>query len=416
MKNIPMTRKKILLVTTMYPTPRSDVHTTICHDFAKTWVEFGYDVRVIHFKSVFPAIFYRLARIFRPLAIKYAGNDKLDIAPVADEMSFNIEGVTVHSIPIFKYLPHRQYREREIISSVEKIQKFLSMDGFKPDTLIGHFYNPQIEVISLLKKIYPQSVSCVVLHEKAQVVKKLYSKTLVNYKESIDVWGFRSKSLRSGFESTFWTLSTSFINYSGIPGQFFRTQTVPKIRKKIDKFLYVGQLIERKFPSGVVKALHAAFPSGGYELNYVGSGSEDKNVESAVRTSGALGKVRLCGQIPRSEVVNYYDAADCFIMVSKDEAFGLVYIEAMSRGCITIAARNEGIDGVIIHGVNGFLCEAGNQEELAYLLACISSLPEKELMEISSNAIETARGMSIEKTSRDYIQFVEASKPAHHLN
>ena len=222
--------------------------------------------------------------------------------------------------------------------------------------------------------------------------------------------------MRSGFESTFWTLSTSFINYSGIPGQFFRTQTVPKIRKKIDKFLYVGQLIERKFPSGVVKALHAAFPSGGYELNYVGSGSEDKNVESAVRTSGALGKVRLCGQIPRSEVLSYYDAADCFIMVSKDEAFGLVYIEAMSRGCITIAARNEGIDGVISHGVNGFLCEAGNQEELGYLLACISSLPEKELMKISSNAIETARGMSIEKTSRDYIQFVESSRPAHHLN
>jgi len=400
----------------MYPTPRSNVHTTICHDFAKSWVEFGYDVRVIHFKSVFPAIFYRLARIFRPLAIKYAGNDKLDIAPVLDEMTFNIEGVTVYSIPIFKYLPHRRYKKRVITSSVEKIQKILNIDGFKPDTLIGHFYNPQIEVISRLKKVYPQSVSCIVLHEKAQVVKNLYSKTLKNYKESIDVWGFRSESLRTGFENIFWVPANSFINYSGIARQFIHTQSAPRIRKKINKFLYVGQLIERKFPSLIVTALHSAFPSGGYSLDYVGSGSEDKNIVSAVRKSGALGEIRLCGQIPPTEVASYYDAADCFIMVSKDEAFGLVYIEAMSRGCITIAARNEGIDGVIIHGVNGFLCEAGDQEELAHLIVSISSLPEKELMKISTNAIETSLGMSIEKTSRDYIQFVEASKPAHHLS
>lgn len=47
-------------------------------------------------------------------------------------------------------------------------------------------------------------------------------------------------------------------------------------------------------------------------------------------------------------------ASDCFIMISKNEAFGLVYLEAMSAGCITIASRGEGFDGVIIHGVNGF--------------------------------------------------------------
>ena len=97
-------------------------------------------------------------------------------------------------------------------------------------------------------------------------------------------------------------------------------------------------------------------------------------------------------------------------MVSRDEAFGLVYLEAMSRGCITIAARNEGIDGVIVHGVNGFLCEAGNEDELVNLLRHIDSLSENELIKISSNAIETARNMTIVETSKNYIEFVMSAK------
>ena len=42
-------------------------------------------------------------------------------------------------------------------------------------------------------------------------------------------------------------------------------------------------------------------------------------------------------------------------MISKNEAFGLVYLEAMLAGCI-VASRN-GIDGIIIDGYNGFLCD-----------------------------------------------------------
>jgi L-malate glycosyltransferase len=412
----PMNRKKILLVTTMYPTPRSQVHTTICHDFARAWVASGYDVRVIHFKSVFPAVFYRLARLFRPLAIKYAGNDKLDIAPVFDEISFNIEGVPVYSIPIFKYLPHRRYGKGVIASNIERIQSILNADDFIPDIMIGHFYNPQIEIISRLKLIYPKSVSCVVLHEKAEVVKNLYATTLQNYSENIDIWGFRSKSLRAGFEGLFWQLPVSFVNHSGISSNFFNSVNVPERRKKINKFLYVGQLIKRKYPSMIVSVLQKAFPLKDYELTYVGSGSEEYNIRAAAKKNGSSDRVKLCGQTSREDVLDHYDAAECFIMVSRDEAFGLVYLEAMSRGCITIAARNEGIDGVIVHGVNGFLCEAGNEDELVSLLRHIDTLSENELIKISSNAVETARSMTIEETSKNYIEFVMSAKSTSILN
>ena len=93
-------------------------------------------------------------------------------------------------------------------------------------------------------------------------------------------------------------------------------------------------------------------------------------------------------------------------MISENEAFGLVYLEAMSRGCITIAARNEGMDGVIIHGINGFFCEAGNSIELAELIIHINTISKVELMRISKNAIETASKMSNEETARNYIEAI----------
>ena len=50
----------------------------------------------------------------------------------------------------------------------------------------------------------------------------------------------------------------------------------------------------------------------------------------------------------------FWTMLNVWIMISKNETFGLVYLEAMARGCITIGSRNQGIDGVINHGVNGF--------------------------------------------------------------
>lgn len=43
-------------------------------------------------------------------------------------------------------------------------------------------------------------------------------------------------------------------------------------------------------------------------------------------------------------------------MVSAHEAFGLVYVEAMAKGCITVATAGQGIDGVIVDGKMVFVC------------------------------------------------------------
>jgi glycosyltransferase involved in cell wall biosynthesis len=78
----------------------------------------------------------------------------------------------------------------------------------------------------------------------------------------------------------------------------------------------------------------------------------------------------------------------------------------MARGCITIASRNEGFDGVIVDGENGFLCEAGNAQELASIIKRINMMSPIERQAISDRAIETAKLLTDENAAKMYIDNV----------
>jgi glycosyltransferase involved in cell wall biosynthesis len=94
-------------------------------------------------------------------------------------------------------------------------------------------------------------------------------------------------------------------------------------------------------------------------------------------------------------------------MIYRNETFGLVYLEAMARGCITIASRNEGFDGVIEHGVNGFLCKAGDSKELASIINQIRTMPSAELQRISHKAMQTAASLTDKKAAERYLEAVK---------
>jgi glycosyltransferase involved in cell wall biosynthesis len=122
-----------------------------------------------------------------------------------------------------------------------------------------------------------------------------------------------------------------------------------------------------------------------------------------IKTQKVQEKVKLFGQIPREDVLLHLDNSDCFIMISQEETFGLVYIEAMAKGCIVIASKDEGMDGIIKHGKNGFLCDAGNEKQLLDLINLIKKLDENTIRNITNNAISTSQSLSEQKVALNYI-------------
>ena len=156
-------------------------------------------------------------------------------------------------------------------------------------------------------------------------------------------------------------------------------------------------------------ALKDAIGDEPFSLTYVGNGKQEKEIRRVSEKLGIQDKVHLAGRIPREAVTKEMDKADVFIMISQSETFGLVYLEAMARGCIVVASRNEGMDGIIEDGRNGFLCEAGNQEELSSIIKKIRSLGNNALSEMSKEAIATARQMTDRKMAMAYIHTVESA-------
>lgn len=140
----------------------------------------------------------------------------------------------------------------------------------------------------------------------------------------------------------------------------------------------------------------------------VGQGDEAVHINIFIEEHPELSsQIKLCGRVSRDEVSAKMHQADVFCMISHGEAFGLVYIEAMAAGCITIASREDGFDGIIKDGDNGFLCEAGNVEELTSIINKISNPDRSDLKRISENAIKTANEMTDSKVAASYIKDIE---------
>lgn len=395
----------ILLISTIYPMPGPVNHgTKVCHFFAQEWMNMGHNVRVVHYQAVYPRPFYWAAKLMRNFlaaktgAVIYTERD-------SKVLQYEMDGVPVTRIPLYKPIPHGKFAAKAVKKSIDEIIRQNKEVSFIPDVIVGHFVNPQYEVLSSLKDYYANVKTALVYHLPAeiQMAKDVYGTRYEEMLRKMDVLGFRNESLLREFNKVHQKGRPSFICYSGIPEHYITKSNAHNFEGKLTEFIYVGEMIERKFPARILDALKIAYPEKDFHINYVGSGQQISVIEDKMREYSFARQVTILGRISRAEIKVQYDSAQCMIMISKGEAYGLVYLEAMARGCITIASRDEGMDGVIKDGVNGFLCKAGDYEELASIIKHINALSCEERMAISNKAIETAKWLTDANAAQMYI-------------
>lgn len=395
----------ILLLSSIYPIPGPENQgTKVCHFFAKEWVKMGHRVLVVHYQSTYPAPFYWVAKLFqKKLAAKTGAivYTKKETEPVFFEM----DCVEVIRIPLYKTFPHGRFSNKNIKKSIDTIEEFAKEKNFTPDVIVGHFLNPQLEVINVLKEKYNHAQTVLVFHLPAEIdmAEKLYGNELESLYTNIDVFGFRNEPLKHYFKKRFRKEVKSFICYSGIPENYITKENKHHFNGELKNYIYVGGLIERKYPAQILDSLHEVYPQGGFVMHYVGGGQQREVIDDKVVKYGLKDSVILHGKIDRDKILTLYDQSDCMVMISKGEAYGLVYLEAMARGCITIASRDEGMDGVIQDGINGFLCTAGDAKELADIIRHINTLSDDEKQRISENAIKTAKELTDFKAAKRYL-------------
>ena len=312
------------------------------------------------------------------------------------------DGVSIQCLPFRKFRPHSKISRREIMKLTDVLLNDFTQN-WRPDVITAHWAEPQLLVLSKLKE-HLTIPSCLVFHNNRFRLEKFYGEDTGRLLSNLDMYGFRSEGARADFISKYGEGRKTFIASSGVAESFLKKgkSSYKTFDSPIKSFIFVGSLIERKFPSTIVEALNKVYPDGGYKITFVGDGEEKQKIEENLFPK-TKGEIIFTGRIPREEIMSYLEEADFFVMVSKGEIFGLVYLEAMAFGLIPIGSRGQGIDGIIKDGENGFLSKPGDVDELCSVLKRLDDMSTDELRRLSSNAKATASQYSDEAVAQIYL-------------
>ncbi|MEQ6356802.1 N-acetyl-alpha-D-glucosaminyl L-malate synthase BshA [Lysinibacillus sp. M3] len=99
------------------------------------------------------------------------------------------------------------------------------------------------------------------------------------------------------------------------------------------------------------------------KLLLVGDGPEKHRVMDQVKESPYMKDVLFLGK--QENLAELYAISDLKLLLSQQESFGLVLLEAMACGVPCIGSAVGGIPEVIEHGVDGFIVELGDTDAVA---------------------------------------------------
>ena len=116
------------------------------------------------------------------------------------------------------------------------------------------------------------------------------------------------------------------------------------------------ELLRNKGYQITLNAIGKGLPSRPHDKEYMAQVDELANGKDWVKTQPFK---------KPEEIIAEMQHANAFIMVSKPETFGLVYVEALSQHLPIIYAQGQGFDGYYPEGFVGYPAEAGNVESIA---------------------------------------------------
>lgn len=122
--------------------------------------------------------------------------------------------------------------------------------------------------------------------------------------------------------------------------------------KGYDKVIEAMALIQNEHPNAKYLI------SGSYDK------SEKEKIDQQISKLGLSEKVVLSGFIAEEELSAHFNMADVYIMPSKKEGFGLVFIEAMFYSLPVIAGNADGSKDALLNGELGMLVDPDSISEI----------------------------------------------------
>jgi len=213
-----------------------------------------------------------------------------------------------------------------------------------------------------------------------------YKKRLQNIWKTVDKMIFVSYFLEGVAAKLGCPKEKQIVNYIGIP---FHTG---KLSMQKDtgqfEFICVGRLSPVKNQFRLVQAFAKVSKifHNKVKLTLIGSGEDLQKIKSEVLKLGIEKHVHFLGTLDHDKMMTLVESAHCAILVSQvmiekgisrgEEGLGVSLLDGASFGLPLIGSRTGGISEVIEDGVNGFLVEYWDVEEMANAMIKLASDPK----------------------------------------
>jgi D-inositol-3-phosphate glycosyltransferase len=145
--------------------------------------------------------------------------------------------------------------------------------------------------------------------------------------------------------------------------------------KGMDTLVRATGLLLREEP-GLRERLRVLIGGGHVDDDDPSGGTEVDRLKELIQRLGLAEVVQLLGSLPQVELPRYYAAADCVVVPSHYESFGLVAVEAMACGTPVVASRVGGLSLSVKDGETGFLVPARDDAAFADRIGRLVRSPE----------------------------------------
>lgn len=318
----------------------------------------------------------RASKEFRAFTARYDGDPaSQEIAITATNTLKTIQRNSASDYPVGVQLVHPG-----IIKDILKYEPdLLVLNEFSMLTLYGcliKIIRPRTRALLIVEnRPYPSNAH--ILHSIKQLYRRLLvrfpDKVLTNNLSSVHYLSTELGLNKKKIICSPYLVSDMTSRISALPDRAARERGAPI------RFLYVGQLIDRKGVHLIIDAAARLLQQhrGRFVVDVVGDGPSRAALQKRTEDLGLQTSVFFHGRQPYEKLGEYYAKADAFLFPTLNDYRALAPFEALTMGLPLLSStRDGGSSESVIPGENGFTFDPYNPSELPDLMAQMIDNPE----------------------------------------
>lgn len=289
----------------------------------------------------------------------------IDLRSIRKKRKLGLTKTEIEGIPVFSAAIPLGPVQKRVFNCVgayafRKLYNKIKSEFGVPDVVHAHFLDYgymcsavcRRECVSFVLTDHTSDYDCVC--DISQYAKGIYAQANAVIAVSIDMKERIQK----------WTGITPYVVHNMI--ELDIPDMVIDGKNSVFQFVSAGNLVSEKNYEILLKAF-GQISNNQCELTIYGDGPEKLKLEKLTEELHLRDKIHFAGQVPRRVLLDAYSQYDAFVLVSKQETFGVAYLEALAQGLPVIATVNGGPKD-FVNSENGILTDPKSENDVAAAL------------------------------------------------